>query len=104
MQAIGFDLRGEASLAVLTDDVIKTSTIEGETLDPQEVRSSIARKLGIETGGLVKVGRDVEGIVEILVDATQQYKKPLTAERIFGWHCALFLTGRSSKQKIAVGA
>lgn len=103
MHAIGFDLRGEASLAVLTDDVIKTSAIEGETLDPQEVRSSIARKLGIDTGGLVKVGRDVEGIVEILVDATQQYDKPLTADRIFGWHCALFPTGRSSMQKIAVG-
>lgn len=103
MQALGFTLRSEASLAVLTDDVVKTSAIEGEALDPQEVRSSIARKLGLDVGGLVPSGRDVEGIVEILVDATRQYQTPLTAERIFAWHCALFPTGRSGMQRIAVG-
>lgn len=71
MQAIGFELRGEAGLAVLTDDVVKTSAIEGETLDPEQVRSSIARRLGLEAGGLVKAGRDVEGIVESLLCAMQ---------------------------------
>ena len=103
MQAIGFELRGEAGLAVLTDDVVKTSAIEGETLDPEQVRSSIARRLGLEAGGLVKAGRDVEGIVEILVDATRRFDEPLTAERIFAWHAALFPTARSGMHRIAVG-
>ncbi len=103
MQAIGFELRGEAGLAVLTDDVVKTSAIEGETLDPEQVRASIARRLGLEAGGLVKAGRDVEGIVEILVDATRRFDEPLTAERIFAWHAALFPTSRSGMHRIAVG-
>jgi len=103
MLALGFDLRGQAGLAVLTDDVVKTSAIEGETLDPEQVRSSIARRLGLEMGGLVTPGRDVEGIVEILVDATRKYHEPLTDERIFAWHAALFPTARSGMQRIAVG-
>jgi Fic family protein len=103
MQAMGFELRGEAGLAVLTDDVVKTSAIEGETLDPVHVRSSIARRLGLDQGGLVTPGRDVEGIVEILVDATRKYHEPLTNERIFAWHAALFPTARSGMQRIAVG-
>lgn len=103
MRGLGFRLRDEAGLAVLTDDVVKTSAIEGETLDPQEVRSSIARKLGLDAGGMVKVGRDVEGIVEMLIDATRRFEEPLTAERIFAWHSALFPTGRRGMQRLAVG-
>ena len=103
MQSLGFDLRSEAGLAVMTDDVVKTSAIEGESLDPEQVRSSIARRLGLQTGGLMKVGRDVEGIVEVLLDATQRFDQPLSAERICAWHAAIFPTGRSGMQRIAVG-
>ncbi|HBJ33448.1 MAG TPA: DUF4172 domain-containing protein [Planctomycetaceae bacterium] len=103
MQAIGFDLRSEAGLAVMTDDVLKTSAIEGASLDPEQVRSSIARRLGLPTGGLVKAGRDVEGIVEVLLDATQQFTQPLTEERIGAWQAAIFPTGHSGMQRIAVG-
>lgn len=104
MQSLGFDLRTEASLDTITNDVVKSSAIEGETLNPDEVRSSIARRLGIETGGLVPVGRDVEGIVEMMLDATQQHEQKLTSERLFSWHAALFPTGRSGMRKIVVGA
>ncbi|MBX9790002.1 MAG: Fic family protein [Pirellulales bacterium] len=104
MEALGFDLRSEASLAVLTADVVTTSAIEGETLNPDEVRSSIARRLGIETAGLVKVGRDVEGVVEMMLDATGQFQDELTTDRLFGWHSALFPTGRSGMNRIAVGS
>ncbi|MBL8716266.1 MAG: Fic family protein [Myxococcales bacterium] len=104
MEALGFDLQAEASLSVLTSDVVKSSAIEGEALDPREVRSSIARRLGLDAGGLPKAGRDVEGIVEMMLDATQRYTVPLTAERLFGWHAALFPTGRSGMTRIAVGA
>lgn len=103
MEALGFDLQAEASLSVLTSDVVKSSAIEGEALDPREVRSSIARRLGLDAGGLPKAGRDVEGIVEMMLDATQRYTAPLTAERLFGWHAALFPTGRSGMTRIAVG-
>jgi Fic family protein len=104
MQALGFDLRSEASLAVLTTDVVTTSAIEGETLNPDEVRSSIARRLGIDTAGLSKAGRDVEGIVEMMLDATGKFEDQLTSERLFAWHSALFPTGRKGMTRIAVGS
>ena len=104
MKALGFDLRTEASLRTLTNDVVKSSAIEGENLNPDEVRSSIARRLGIETGGLIPAGRNVDGIVEMMLDATQQYDQALTDERLFGWHAALFPTGRSGMRIITVGA
>ncbi|MBO6666457.1 Fic family protein [Parvibaculum sp.] len=104
MEALGFDLKQEASLRTLTADVVKSSAIEGEVLEPEEVRSSIARRLGIEVGGLPPASRDVEGIVEVMLDATQRYDAPLTAERLFGWHAALFPTGRSGLNRITVGA
>lgn len=104
MEALGFDLRAEATLVTLTSDVVKTSAIEGENLNPEEVRSSIARRLGMDVGGYVPVGRDVEGIVEMMLDATQHFEQPLTIERLFGWHAALFPTGRSGLHRITVGA
>jgi len=104
MEALGFDLRSEASLAVLTSDVVKSSAIEGETLDPKEVRSSLARRLGLDFAGLPRPGRDVEGVVEMLLDATRNSGTPLTKERLCGWHAALFPTGRSGLSRITVGA
>ena len=104
IEALGFELRTEASLTALTDEVVKSSAIEGESLDPREVRSSIARKLGLDVAGLVKSGREVEGVVEMMLDATRNFDKPLTAERLFGWHAALFPTGRSGMHRITVGA
>ena len=103
MQGLGFPLRNEASLITLTADVVKSSAIEGEFLDPEKVRSSIARRLGLEIGGMVEVSRDVEGIVEMMLDATQRYSEPLTSDRLFGWHSLLFPTGRSGRFKIKVG-
>lgn len=100
---LGFDIRAEASLVVLTSDVVKSSAIEGEVLDPGEVRSSIARKLGLDAGGIVRTRRDTEGIVEVTLDATQQFRRRLTAARLFGWHAALFPTGRAGMGRIAVG-
>ena len=103
MVGLGFDLKREASLGTLTDDVVKSSAIEGESLNPQEVRSSIARRLGIDMAGLIPASRDVEGMVEMMLDATQQFSKPLTKDRLFDWHGALFPTGRSGVHKIIVG-
>jgi Fic family protein len=103
MDAIGFNLQNEAYLETLSQDVIKSSEIEGEILDTQQVRSSIARKLGIDIGGLVHSARDVEGIVEMMIDATQNYMSELNEERLYGWHSALFPTGRSGMHKIIVG-
>jgi Fic family protein len=102
METLGFDLRNEALLNTLTLDVIKTSEIEGEILNPEQVRSSIARKLGIEIAGSVDSDRHVDGVVEMMLDATQNCFKPLTAERLFDWHAALFPTGRSGMYKITV--
>ena len=102
MQDLGFDLRREAQLSTLTEDVVRSSEIEGEKLDSDQVRSSIARRLGMEVGGLIPVDRDVEGVVEMVLDATTNYTQPLTADRLFGWHAALFPTGRSGLQKITV--
>jgi Fic family protein len=104
LEGLGFQLREEATLETLTQDVIKSSEIEGESLPIDQVRSSIARRLGIEIAGEVTVSRNVEGVVEMMLDATQQYGQPLTEERLFGWHAALFPTGRSGMHKISVGA
>jgi len=104
MQAIGFSLRSEAILQNLTLDVVKSSEIEGEILDLAQVRSSIARRLGMDVGGLVHSDRYVDGVVEMMLDATQNFDKPLTQERLFGWHAHLFPTGRSGMHKITVGA
>lgn len=103
MEGLGFKLKREASLTTLTNDVVKSSAIEGEKLNPEEVRSSIARRLGIDIAGLIPASRDVEGIVEMMLDATQQFAKPLTKDRLFDWHAALFPTGRSGMHKITVG-
>lgn len=103
MERLGFELRREASLSILTKEVVSSSAIEGEKLSPDEVRSSIARRLGIDIAGLNSTSRDVEGIVEIMLDATQHFTIPLTRERLFGWHAALFPTGRSGMHKIIVG-
>ncbi len=104
MEALGFPIRQEASLNILTTDVVTSSAIEGERLDTDEVRSSIARRLGIHLQNDKPVGRDVEGIVEMMLDATQNFDQALTAERLFDWHAALFPTGRSGMHRITVGA
>ncbi len=102
MESLGFDLRNEATLETLTLDVLKSTEIEGEYLNPDQVRSSIAKKLGLEIAGSVESDRNVDGIVEMMLDATQNCFKPLTAERLFDWHAALFPTGRSGMYKITV--
>ena len=104
MEALGFDVRSEAHLRTLTEDVVKSSEIEGEKLGRDQVRSSISRRLGMDVGGLVPAERNVEGIVEMMLDATGNYAELLTVERLFGWHAALFPTGRSGMRKIVVGA
>jgi len=104
MQALGFPLRSEAVLQTLTEDVLMSSAIEGEILDRQQVRSSIARRLGMDIAGLVQADRNVDGVVEMMLDATQHYTRPLTAGRLFDWHAALFPTGRSGMTRITVGA
>jgi Fic family protein len=103
MNTLGFATKEEATLTTLTLDVIKSSEIEGEKLDYDQVRSSIARRLGINIAGLVQTNRNVEGVVELMLDATQNYHKPLTNKRLFGWHSALFPTGHSGMHKIEVG-
>lgn len=104
METLGFELRAEASLQSLTEEVVKSSEIEGEQLDRGQVRSSLARRLGMDISGLVPADRNVEGIVELMLDATQNYAAPLTADRLFAWHAALFPTGRSGMTAITVGA
>jgi Fic family protein len=103
MQALGFKFAEEATLRVLTEDVIKSSEIEGEKLNPESVRSSLARRLGMDIGALAPADRHVDGVVEMVLDATQRYDQTLTEERLFGWHAALFPTGYSGLTKIAVG-
>ncbi|MEK7827005.1 MAG: Fic family protein [Thermodesulfobacteriota bacterium] len=103
METLGFPLRAETVLHTLTLDVLKSSEIEGERLNMAQVRSSIARRLGIDIGVAVAVSRNVEGVVEMMLDATQNYDKPLTEERLFGWHASLFPTGYSGMRKIKVG-
>ncbi len=102
MESLGFNLRNEALLDTLTLDVLTSSEIEGEFLNPDQVRSSIARRLGMKIPGSVESDRDVDGVVEMMLDATQNCFKPLTAERLFDWHAALFPTGRSGMYKIIV--
>jgi Fic family protein len=104
MERLGFRLREEAVLSTLTQDVLKSSEIEGEILDSDQVRSSIARRLGLDIGALTAADRHVEGVVEMMLDATQNHEEPLTKDRLFGWHAALFPTGRSGLRKIRVGA
>ena len=104
MGALGFDLRSEAHLRTVTEDVVKSSEIEGEKLNSDQVQSSIARRLGLEVGGLIPSARDVDGIVELMLDATGGYEKPLTRDRLFDWHAALFPTGRSGMHKMTTGA
>ncbi len=104
MEGLGFNLRQEAVLETLTEDVLKTSEIEGERLDAEQVRSSIARRLGMDIGGLKSVDRNVEGVVEMMLNATRNYDEPFTAERLFAWHASLFPTGRSGMRRITVGS
>ena len=104
LQAFGFRAREEAVLRTLTEDVLKSSEIEGEKLDADQVRSSVPRWLGMDIGGLRPADRHVEGVVEMMLDATQHYDQPLTVERLFGWHASLFPTGRSGTHRITVGA
>jgi Fic family protein len=104
MEALGYSLRADATLRALTEEILKSSEIEGEHLDGAQVRSSLARRLGMDVAGLVPVDRDVEGIVEMMLDATQKFAAPLTTERLFAWHASLFPTGRSGMSTISVGA
>ncbi len=103
MEALGFELRDEAHLRTLTEDVIKSSEIEGEELEPDQVRSSIARRLGMDVAGLIPSDQNVDGIVEMMLDATSNFGAPLNEERLYGWHAALFPTGRSGMQRVKVG-
>ena len=103
MEGLGFKLRAEANLQTLTEEVVKSSEIEGEVLDKDQVRSSLARRLGVDIGALTPADRRVEGVVEMILDATEKYDAALTADRLFGWHAAMFPTGRSGILKITVG-
>ncbi|AFD07022.1 hypothetical protein Solca_1963 [Solitalea canadensis DSM 3403] len=103
MEQLGFNLRSEAVLQTLTQDVVKSSEIEGELLDIDQVRSSIARRLGMDVNGLIPSDRNVDGVVEMMLDATQQYDQLLDEERLFGWHSSLFPVGRSGMHRIVVG-
>jgi len=100
METLGFKLQAEAALQSLTADIVKSSEIEGEKLAPQAVRSSIARRLGLDIGGLIASDRNVDGVVEMMLDATRHYARPLTDERLFGWHASLFPSGRRGLTRI----
>lgn len=104
MEALGLQLRGEADLASMTEEVVKSSAIEGEQLDARQVRSSLARRLGMDIGGTPPSTRTVEGVVEMVMDATRNFERPLTADRLFGWQAALFPTGRSGLRRITTGS
>jgi Fic family protein len=104
MKALGFSLQQEAVLQTLTADVLKSSEIEGEKLDAEQVRSSIARRLGMDIGALTPADRNVEGVVEMMLDATRRYEQPLSSERLLAWHASLFSTGRSGMTKIRAEA
>jgi Fic family protein len=103
MEALGFNLQQEAVLQTLTSDVLKSSEIEGEKLNAEQVRSSIARRLGMDIGALKRADRNVEGVVEMMLDATRHYQRPLTAKRLFAWHASLFPNGHSGMTKIKIG-
>ena len=104
MEGLGFELRQEAILRTLTQNAVKTSRIEGENLDEEQVRSSVARHLGMDIAGLKQPGPQVEGVVEMMLDATSRYDKALTAERVFAWQSSLFPTGRNGLRSIRVGS
>jgi Fic family protein len=104
MERLGFALRAQATLQSLTEEILKSNEIEGEKLDRDQVRSSIAQRLGVDIGSLTPADRNVEGVVEMMLDATQKYDQPLTKRRLFGWHAALFPTGYSGMIKIRAGA
>jgi Fic family protein len=104
MAGLGMGQREQATLQVLTQEVIKTSEIEGERLSLDAVRSSIARKLGMDIGALAPSDRHVDGVVDVVLDATGNFGQPLTQERLFGWHAALFPTGYSGRLRITVAA
>lgn len=104
MEHLGFSVRQEAVLSTLTADVLKSSEIEGEKLNAEQVRSSIARRLGMDIGGLTAIDRNVEGVVEMMFDATGRFAEELTEERLWGWHASLFPTGRSGMTAIHAGA
>ena len=103
MESLGFELRNEATLEALTLEILKSTEIEGEILNPEQVRSSVARRLGMDVAGLVPSERDVDGIVDLMIDAVGKFSEPLTEERLFDWHYSLFPTGRSGMFKIIVG-
>jgi len=103
MEALGFELRDDAHLRTLTEDVVKSSEIEGEKLEREQVRSSLARHLGLDAGGLVASDRNVDGVVELMLDATGGYDKPLTDQRLFAWHASLLPSGRSGMRSVVVG-
>ena len=103
MEALGFNLQSEATLYSLTAEIVKSGEIEGEILNSDQVRSSIARKLGLKLAGLIPAERHVDGVVEMMLDATRNYTSPLTAKRLFSWHAAMFPAGTSGMQKIIVG-
>lgn len=103
MESLGFKLQSDAMLQTMTLEILKSNEIEGEFLDHDQVRSSIARRLGMDIAGLVAADRNIDGVVEVMVDATQKFKDPLTEDRLFSWHSALFPSGRSGMQKIVVG-
>jgi Fic family protein len=103
MELLGFAMRSEEALQTITDDILKSNEIEGELLNAAEVRSSVARHLGIHVAGLVRAGKEVDAVVEMMLDATQNHDKALTAERLFGWHSSLFPSGRSGMHKITTG-
>ncbi len=104
MEALGFPLQQEAVLQTLTEETVESSGIEGEQLDVKQVRSSIARRLGMDVAGADVTDRRVEGVVEMMLDATRNYEQPLTPHRLFGWHASLFPTGRSGMRKLRAGA
>jgi Fic family protein len=104
MAQLGFEIRRDAHVEALTEDVVKSSEIEGEVLNRASVRSSLARRLGVPNAGMVSVDRRTEGVVEMMLDATERYNVPLSAERLFGWHAALFPTGYSHLQRLRTGA
>ena len=104
MKNLGFDLRQEAELETITEEIEKSSEIEGESLDREQIRSSVARRLGMDVGALTQAERNVDGMVDMMMDATRKYDEALTSERLFGWHAALFPTGYNRLERIRIGA
>ena len=103
MESLGFSLQSEAMLETMTLEALKSNEIEGEILDEEQVRSSLARRLGLDVAGIISSDRNVEGVIEVMIDATQAYLSPLTKDCLFNWHTALFPTGKIGLRKIRVG-